>query len=149
MGLLISCCSILIKITYLRARLVTFFLLCGFLGGCGVIAQVDSKSEAVLKDRVEQRWQALSQGRFDLAYQYQTPGFREIYSEQAYKGKFGSRVKWNSGRVKSIQIEGDRAEVVVFITYVSFDAYGSPIQGERPVSERWVYLDDFWWFSNK
>lgn len=126
--------------------------LLGTMAGCQSIKVVPNEGKLAneyIEKRASDRWDALIKGRFDLVYSYETPSFREIYTDQDVRGKYGSFVRWSDAKITDVKVNSDVADVTVYIKYISIDGYGGSIEGERPIKERWVYIDNDWWFLRK
>lgn len=102
-----------------------------------------------LAQRAQARWDALVEGDFERAYEYETPGYRQVYSLQTFKNRFGHNVRWQNAKVRAVTPDGDVAEVRVLLSYKSLNLEGRLIEGERPVWERWLLVDGEWWYSER
>ena len=131
------------------ARAVVVLGLVGILSACSSLQQAALSDEDIIRERAQERWNALVDLNFDGAYVYETPAFREVYSQRAYRGRFGSSVRWTDASVRSVTVDGDSAEVMVTITYVTLDPVGRPFTNDRPIRELWVRSEGEWWFARK
>lgn len=132
------------------ARVVVVLGLVGVLSACSASLQQSARSdEDIIRGRAQERWNALLDLNFDEAYVYETPAFREVYSQRAYRGRFGGSVRWTDASVRSVQVGGDTAEVMVTITYVTLDPVGRPFTNERPIRELWEHSEGEWWFARR
>ncbi len=126
---------------------LSMLMLALVVSGCASLKQPTAESR--LAERAEQRWQALVAGDFDQAYEYETPGYRAVYSKRAFQGSFGRNVRWLNAKVRDVSVTDNIAEVRVLISYQSLTPQGQLIGGERPVLERWQFVDGEWWYSNR
>ena len=121
--------------------------------GCGREAEVENSvanAEGAIAARAQHRWDALVEGDFDEAYAMESPAFREVYSRRAYRGRFGQQLAWTSAAVATVDLLDDSvAEVRVMVSYVTLGPDGRLLEGERPLAERWVYVDGQWWHSGR
>lgn len=120
----------------------------------GVLADspVDSKEQLKeqLKKRIEGRWAALIKRDFSEAYKYQSPGYRELYSVEQFRGVFGSQVGWLNARIAKLTIKEASAEAVVSVQYnavVPFnsDSGSSVTKGETALDEKWIQDGGVWY----
>lgn len=117
------------------------------VSGCATLGQVTAEKQ--LAERAQQRWQALIEGNFDRAYEFETPGYRAVYSKKVFQNRFGGSVRWHSAEVREVSIDGDRAQVRMLIGYQTLTPQGETIDGERPIWERWQLVDGEWWYSER
>jgi hypothetical protein len=156
---------------YFRCTVCVLSLLSIFvLTGCGVAHSGDAQyqpmtqgpqserpsvpgavvAEEQLKLRVEARWAAVVKRDFERAYQYESPGYRDLYSLERYKGRFGGQVGWVDARVAKLAIEGTSAKVVVTVQYKAMVPFnlesGSAVAaGETALDERWILDGGIWY----
>jgi predicted lipid-binding transport protein (Tim44 family) len=117
------------------------------LSGCATLNQ--QRAESAIAERAQARWDALIEGDFKKAYQYETPGYRAVFSERAFESRFGKNVRWQEAKVRAVTLDGDTAEVRVLVEYQSVTSTGQVVDGVRPLWERWQLVDGEWWFSNR
>jgi len=108
----------------------------------------ESAVEARLRKRAEARWAALANGDFATAYTYETPGYRATVTPQQFQSQFGSATRWRGAEVQHLDVSetGDRAEVVVLLTYEAVTPIGDTYVNRRPMNERWIASEGDWWY---
>jgi hypothetical protein len=116
----------------------------------GELANNSVDSESQLKERIEGRWAALIKRDFTAAYKYQSPGYRELYSVEQFRGVYGSQVGWLSARIAKLTIKDASAEAVVSVQYhamVPFnpDSGSSVTKGETALDEKWIQDGGVWY----
>ena len=106
---------------------------------------------AVLTQRVAAKWDALIHKDFSTAYSFTSPGYRKLFSLDAFKSGFGNKVTWRRVEVVDIDFKDNDAAIVgINLHFV----YHSP-QVERVfdlqtyVQEPWVLVDGQWWYVVK
>lgn len=123
------------------------------LVGCGREPGTDNTAESaedVIAARAQHRWDALVGGDFDEAYAMESPAFRDVYSSRAYRGRFGQQLAWTSASVSAVDLIDDGlAQVRVLVSYVTLGPDGRVLEGERPLTETWLYDDGAWWHSGR
>lgn len=138
-------------VNFIRSALLVLTAL--WLFGCGEskpdVPVKGPEAEAYIKERVEKRWDALAQSRFDLAYGYETPTFRKTYSEASFRSKYGTHVRWLGAKAKNAKIEGEVADIGVYIEHMVINADGSAFKSETPIREKWIFTEGDWWFLRK
>lgn len=125
-----------------------FFVMFALLTGCAKLNLMQSDEERV-KQRASERWDALTKGRLETAYQYLTPEYREIYSFKHYRRSVAGGVGlWQQAEVTGLECNEDKC-VVSLTIYVKirpgrgFDPYDS----SGALKENWVRdLESGEWF---
>jgi len=106
------------------------------LGACSSLGLQTPQGQAT--QRANARWQALVASQFDLAYSYNTPGFRALVTPETYRGRIGSAVKWVSAEVSKVNCpQADKCDVQIKLNY-------KPILGGRAGDTYATYLDESW-----
>jgi hypothetical protein len=103
--------------------------------------------EQQIKERVEARWKALSEGDFREAYQFESPGYRAATSYERYLSGFGHAVTWTGAEVKRVVIgdTGDTATVRLSLSYITTLPDGDRMPMQNAMTEKWIRADDQWW----
>lgn len=116
-------------------------------GENGDVKPVSEAEEARLRERVDGRWQALIQGEFQSAYEYELPSFRERTSFEQYRGRFGQAVEWHMVTITDVSYDSPEvARVRVAIDHSFTPSSGAQVV--RTVSgmrETWLKRDGQWW----
>jgi hypothetical protein len=108
----------------------------------------DEADEALLKERVLARWQALIKGDFGAAYQFQTPAYRAIYTPSQFRYQFGNQILWRMASVKSIHYDdpiGARVRVDVAYHYAEPEKGLDALNATQEVNEIWLRKEGQWW----
>ncbi len=101
-----------------------------------------------LEERITGKWNALIKRDFATAYSFTSPEFRKLYTLNAFKGKFGSKVDWQRIEVVDVDFKGDDAATVGITIHFKY----SPPQAQEAldmktyVKESWVRVDGKWWY---
>ena len=121
---------------------VVFVVAVAGLGGC---AALDSRPpEEVVKERAQQRWNALVQSDFKTAYQYLSPGSRAVTSLEGYASGLRAGF-WKAATVDKVLCGNpDSCDAVLTIEY---EFRGSRIK--TPLKETWIKEGSSWWFVQK
>jgi hypothetical protein len=117
------------------------------LAGCANLVGA-SNPEAVVKERAQQRWQALIGSDFAKAYAYTAPSYRALVSADTYRKGFGSG-GWVSADVQSVNCDTDKCTVRLKIDMKPpmGTRFGSTIGSY--VDETWILEDRQWWLFLK
>ncbi len=109
---------------------------------------VPTADEALLKERVLARWQALIDRNFDAIYQFETPAYRAIYTPSQLRSQNGGQIEWRMVTVKQIDYDDpDVARIQLEVAY----RYADPGKEEQAfdmkqtVREIWLRKDGQWW----
>lgn len=110
------------------------------LGGCATIGTKSDKD--IVAERAQQRWDLLVKNDFSGAYQYLSPGSRQIVpTPDAYSAEF-RRNFWSGAKVDQVSCPtAEACEVEVWIEYQNLG-----IKMRTPVREKWVRQNSNWWF---
>ena len=121
------------------------------VSACAVI-QPKTNEERVFA-LAEKRQAALMEHDFKKAYQYMSPGYRQLNTLEDFNTSFAGVYRWESSEVVSAACEEDICRVNVNIL---FDMGMLPDTGgaepekyliPRTNRETWVKLNNKWWFS--
>lgn len=135
-------------------NVVSRFILLAIVLGLSACDVVEPKTdEEQVFERAEQRQTALLKQDFKTAYQYMSPGYRQLNSLEQFSANYAGVYSWVSSNVETATCEDDVCKVNVAIEY---DA-GLMNTARKPSSEKlliprvnletWFKLDDTWWFS--
>lgn len=104
--------------------------------------------QVLLKERVVARWQALIKGDFDVAYQFQTPAYRAVYTPSQFRYQFGNQTLWRMANIMDIHYDAPIvARVQVEVAYQYADAgEGRGVKDmTHRVGETWLRKEEQWW----
>ncbi len=114
-------------------------------------AATEPVPEQTVEERAQERWDLLIANDQIAAWEYHSPGYREMTSAQDFAQEVRRRpVRYTDARVKSADCEEDRCTVTTAITY---RVPGGPtginqMRMTRDIDEQWLRLDGQWWFSS-
>lgn len=145
----------LVQTPVLGAVLAASALLAGCASGPGAgpnatpAAAASMKAEDIVRERANQRWKHLLADEYSKAYDYLTPAFRAVNSQDSYRGRFGTGAKWVGAEVQSVKCSAeDRCEAVIKLqTLVVARGFSGPIT--TTPSETWLKEDGQWWVYQK
>ncbi len=109
---------------------------------------VSSTDEALLKERVLARWQALIDRNFDAIYQFETPAYRAIYTPSQVRSRNSGQVEWRMVTVKEIDYDDPdvaRIQLEVAYRYADSGNEGQSFDLKQTVREIWLRKDGQWW----
>jgi hypothetical protein len=107
-----------------------------------------------VEKRAEDRWNFLIAHQAEKAYDYLTPGTREIQTRENYAASMNSRpVRWTAVKFNRKECDADRCKVYIDVSYSLIapgtGAMGKPMESTSTQSETWVYIDNEWFFLPK
>jgi hypothetical protein len=111
---------------------------------------VGDSQEALLRERVQARWQALINRDFDAAYQFGTPAYRAIYTIRQYRLQYGGQIDWQVANAKEIYYDDPnvaRVAVEIFYGYVDPDRDNKVSTMSNHVKETWLRKEGQWWIQ--
>ena len=125
---------------------VTGALLLGvmLLTACG-----GPEAEQSVEDRILARWEHMIERDFDAAWGYYTPGFRQVNPQEEFSRDMARRpVRWLEAELLGLDCDDELCDVVVSLVY---QAAGAPAGLSRMrvptrTEERWINIDNQWWF---
>jgi hypothetical protein len=88
---------------------------------------------AVVTERVNARWAALTKGDLDAAYTYLSPASREVVSLATFKGKTRTG-SFRDAKIESVECEPELCNVKLILTYDHRVMKGVT----TPIAETWV-----------
>jgi len=99
-----------------------------------------------LTERATQRWAALIAQDFNRAYEFETPGFRQVNPASKYRNFYGSAVTWKNFQITKVEPSPDhlRAKVSIIVEYDGPKPAGGVYQGQISIEETWIWVDDQW-----
>lgn len=116
---------------------------CASLGGGG-------NPQEQVRQRANERWQALVKGEISRAYSYNAPGFRAVVTQDGYRNRIGSSVTWLGAEVIRVECpEADKCTAVVRIDYKPVMMRQNNDKFSTHVDETWLLEDGQWWFFQK
>lgn len=131
-----------------------FILLTVILGVSACAVMQPKTDEELVLARAEQRQVALLKHDFKTAYQYMSPGYRQLNNLEQFTANYLGVYSWVSSNVKNISCEDDVCKVNVAIEVDAGLLMGTSRKPStekflvpRVNQETWFKLDDKWWFS--
>lgn len=119
-------------------------LLSAGLAGCvGSVRDegVQQTPQQQVKMLAEARWNALLAGDLAKAYEYLSPGTREVMTLDVYKKKTRASA-WKKAGVDTVSCEHDRCAVTMVIEY----SYRDMKSIETRLNEIWLQEGEKWWY---
>lgn len=119
--------------------------------GCAIFGSVDRQSDEYIAERATQRWKALVDGDFKEAYAFESPGYRKAKSLDYFRKQFGGWVAWTGASVMHVKHKADQlAEVRIHLEFESFQRQTESMQKDASYfNEKWIYIDNDWWYVSK
>jgi hypothetical protein len=114
------------------------------VAGCAAPSQGGSASrEEVVRERAQQRWDALVAGDLDKAYGFLSPATRQVNSLANYSSSVRAGF-WKKATVERVECrEADLCDVHLTVEY----ARGGTIA--TPLRESWSQAGGQWWYVMK
>ncbi|MEM1190630.1 MAG: hypothetical protein AAGI72_19005 [Pseudomonadota bacterium] len=116
-------------------------------------SEIPRQQEAQLVDRVEARWQALGASDYVATYDFQSPAYRAVFTQEMYAAQFSSTLERRLTSVEILNYDAAAAVASVAVGVMSrpvkqTSAASAAIQA-KPVTvvEQWILRNNEWWFS--
>jgi len=111
--------------------------------GLVISACSDSRPpEQIVKERSQQRLDALLKGDVATALEFTTPAYQQMNTPGSYHARVQGAVHWITAITETVECKQDICNVVTKITY-KHPRMG--FENTRPLKEKWVKVDDQWW----
>ena len=107
------------------------------INGCASIVQ--HSPEEIVRQRVNERWAALIDGRLETAYSYETPEYRELYPFVEYSKKIRGVGSWQKVELENIECLNEKCIVSIHI-YVKMNVgrgFGV-VESDARAKESWI-----------
>jgi hypothetical protein len=133
-----------------RMRLAATAALLVALAGCNT----NKDPAADVEKRAVERWNFLIAHQAEKAYDYLSPGTREMQTRETYAAAMNTRpIKWIAAKFNHKECDADRCKVYIDVSYSvampGAGAVGKPIESTSTQSETWVRVKDDWYFLPK
>lgn len=112
------------------------------------------KKSEDLETSVNNRWQAVIENDLERAYEYFSPGYKNIETLLNYRNRIATakiNMNWTSGKYKSAQCKNDtdtesmcKVQVQVGYTYTFPRRSMGTVETESVVVEDWIQVDGKW-----
>lgn len=133
-------------IAYEERRCMAAIVLCIGMMGCAGTGGSSLSSDRVepkkmVAELAAARWEALIKGDVAHAYQFLSPGTRDVMSLDLYKAKIRSG-NWKKANVDTVSCEHDQCKALMTIEY----GYRDIKSLETRLEENWLSQDGKWWY---
>ncbi len=109
------------------------------LGMNGCATFVEREPEEVVRQRINERWSALIDGRLETAYTYETPEYRELYPFTTFRKKMNGVGVWRKVDIDKLSCELEKcvATVRIHVT-IKFGMGFDSVESSGRSEEYWV-----------
>ena len=118
----------------------------------GCASFVEHGPEEIVRQRVNERWDALIEGRLETAYTYETPEYRELYSLVDFSKTISGVGSWRKIEIDDIECVDEIcvADIVIYATIhlgmgfevVESDARAKENWIQHSTSGQWYHISD-------
>ncbi len=118
-------------------------LLAGLLlmSGCA-----QKSAEELVSERSQQQLDYLVAGEFSKAYDFTTPGYREVTTLGHFISRKIGAANWTNAEVLSVTCEKDLCRVVTNITY---ERKQYKLKVTKALNEKWLKISGKWYLYRK
>lgn len=102
-----------------------------------------------LEDRILARWTAVIERDFETAWGFYSPGFRQTNPLEPFVNDMNGRpIRWLEAELLQLDCEDDVCNVRLRVVYTPVVGPAGLIGTQIPtiLDERWLRIDDRWWF---
>ena len=115
------------------------------LGACASLG--GQSPEEQVRMRANARWKTLVAGEFAKAYEYNTPGYRALVSQEVARGRIGSAVTWLGAEAVEVKCPTpDKCIANVKLDFKPFLRGKAGDKLETYFEETWLLENQQWWF---
>ncbi|MHB9103274.1 MAG: hypothetical protein ACYC2E_17415 [Sulfuricella sp.] len=128
---------------FVKAGALAALLVVGLAGCAGIARDAGGAQDTrqQVSERASARWDALIAGDLARAYEYLSPGTRDVMSLDLYKSRTRAG-GWKKASVDTVSCEQDRCEVTMVIEH----SYRDMKSIETRLSEVWLQEGGKWWY---
>lgn len=107
------------------------------INGCATF--INSNPEEIVRQRVNERWAALIEGRLETAYSYETPEYRELYTFSDYRKRIHGVGSWEKIEVEEVYCEADKcvASILIYVR-IEFGMGFEVVESNARAKESWI-----------
>ena len=117
--------------------------------GCATNSVCDDyKKTLEVEVRVQGRWNALIEKKYDIAYTYFTDSYKSTVSEKDYKKIINPKIEWKAVDITRTRCSEEACDVHVTASYHMPPQLGLPrgMDSNDYIVEKWLRKDGEWWF---
>ena len=108
------------------------------IGGCAELVPINPQE--VVRQRVNERWKALIEGRLETAYSYETPEYRELYSFMDYKDTIHGVGSWKKVDIEDIECAEEKCVASIIIYAKIHLGMGfEDVESDARAKENWMH----------
>ncbi len=106
-------------------------------------AAVELVPEAAVRQRSDQHWQAMVDGKYEDAYQFLAPSFRAVQSYKSYTSRFVNTA-WTGGTAVRVECNDERDKCVATVRIDSKVFLPGMKMGDKQGSSLTTYVEENW-----
>ncbi|MCK5354289.1 MAG: hypothetical protein KAJ63_04175, partial [Methyloprofundus sp.] len=108
------------------------------IGGCSEFTE--SNPEEMVRQRVNERWAALIEGRLETAYGYESPEYRELYPFTEYRKAIRGVGAWKKIDIETIVCEEKKciANIIIYVRINVGMGFGV-VESNARAKENWIH----------
>jgi len=112
--------------------------------GLAACATVPKTPEEAVTARAQAYLDALLAQDVGKAYQFTSPGYRELNNIERYRLRIAGIGAWTAGEVGAVSCEENVCDVELMVSY---RLIRERMENTRPLNQRWIKSDGNWWIS--
>jgi hypothetical protein len=119
----------------IRWGLLSLILL--IISGCALF--VEDNPEEIVGQRVNERWDALIEGRLEKAYSFETPEYRELYTFMDYRKTIRGVGSWQKVEIDDVECSDNKciANIVIYVNINVGMGFGV-VKSNTRAKENWI-----------
>lgn len=131
----------------LRRNAVFAAVLAASLLAASCATSAPAAPELVVRERANQRWQALLAGDFEKSYNLLAPSYRAVTPLKRYRDGIGGGAVWTGAEVVSVKCNDAQDNCTAKVKISAKPLLGTRMgpQMTTHVDETWIAQDGQWW----
>ena len=121
------------------------------VSGCAILYK--QAPEKIVAEKAAQRWDALIANNIALAYSFETPEYRSVYSIEQYKKRVYGVGTWQKANVQSVNCKAEKCIVKILIdAKIKFGSGFGSAETSSVLKEQWIQslaAEGWYHFSNQ
>jgi hypothetical protein len=107
------------------------------ISGCALF--VEDNPEEIVGQRVNERWDALIEGRLEKAYSFETPEYRELYTFMDYRKTIRGVGSWQKVEIDDVECSDNKciANIVIYVNINVGMGFGV-VKSNTRAKENWI-----------
>jgi len=133
-------------------KILVFLVFSGVLASCSAPSEIGEPEKIQLIQRVTDRWRCLETNDYACAYEFLSPAYREVFTEQMYRNRYFSDLNRRLTGVNVVAYDSGAAVASVVVGVMSRPSVETTSASRAVVvvpanlTEAWLWEKGEWWY---